>query len=186
MQLREAIECFKPFNEQEEKDRLQILRWMDTGLDLYTRENGMAHFTASAWVMSMDHRKVLMAFHKIFQSWAWLGGHVDGEKDLLQTALREVREESGVTHVKPLRTDIFSLEILPVAGHWKKGKYVSSHLHLNVTYLLMADEREPLRRKPDENTQVAWFSPDEALRAVCEPWMKIHIYEKLCAKSDSL
>lgn len=186
MRLKREIECFEPFNEQEEKDRRQMLRWIDTGMDLYTRENGMAHFTSSAWVLSEDHQKVLMAFHKIFQSWAWLGGHADGETNLLKTALREVKEESGVMHVEPLRTDIFSLEILTVDGHWKNGQYVSSHLHLNITYLLVADEKDPLRQKPDENSGVAWFLPEAALQAVNEPWMKTHIYEKLCAKVKRL
>lgn len=186
MDLRREIEQFKPFNEQEERDRLQILRWMDTGLNLYTRENGMAHFTASAWVVSGDRTKVLMAFHKIYQSWAWLGGHADGERDLLQTALREVKEESGVTHVSPLQSAIFSLEILTVDGHWKNGEYVSSHLHLNVTYLLTANERDPLYSKPDENSNVAWFLREEALQVVREPWMNTHIYQKLNAKLECL
>ena len=98
-----------------------------------------------------------MAYHNIYDSWSWLGGHADGERDLLSVALREVEEESGLTAVRPVREDLFSLEILTVDGHEKRGAYVPSHLHLNVTYLLEAEDGQSLRSKPDENQAVAWF-----------------------------
>lgn len=85
-------------------------------------------------------------------------------------------------NIKELSEDIFSLEILTVDGHEKRGKYVPSHLHLNVTYLLEADEEEILRIKPDENSGVKWFTPDEALKACSEPWMIERVYRKLINK----
>lgn len=42
----------------------------------------------------------------------------------------------------------FSVEVLPVDGHEKRGRYVSSHLHLNVTYLLQAEESDKLTSRP--------------------------------------
>ena len=78
-----------------------------------------------------------------------------------------------------LTENIFSLESLTVDGHWKKGSYVSSHLHLNVTYLLEADEEEVLAVKPDENSGVAWLSLEKAVEASAEPWFQEHIYTKL-------
>ena len=105
-----------------------------------------------------------MVYHNIYNSWSWLGGHADGETDLLAVALREVKEEAGISHVCPVSEEIFSLESLTVDGHVKKGKYVSSHLHLNVTYLLEADFEEAVSIKADENSGVAWFSPEEALK----------------------
>jgi len=64
----------------------------------------------------------------------------------------------------------------------KRGEYVSSHLHLNVTYLLEADSRQPLSSKPDENKAVAWFEPDEVYTRSSEPWFVDRIYKKLNAK----
>ena len=126
--------------------------------------------TASAWVVNKDRSKVLMIYHNIYNSWSWLGGHADGETDLLAVAIREVREEAGIAHVYPVLEEIFSLESLTVDGHIKKGKYVSSHLHLNITYLLEADPEEHLSIKEDENSGVAWFTPEEALEKSTEPW----------------
>ena len=100
-------------------------------------------------------------------------------------AVREVREESGIEKVIPLSEEIFSLEILTVDGHEKKGIYVPSHLHLNVTYLLQADDGAALSVKPDENSGVAWFTPDGAVEASTEPWFRARIYGKLNRKLEA-
>ena len=94
----------------------------------------------------------------------------------------EVKEEAGISNVHPVSEEIFSLESLTVDGHMKKGKYVSSHLHLNVTYLLEADPKENVSVKADENSGVAWFSPEEALGKSTEPWFVEHVYKKLINK----
>lgn len=176
------IENYPPFNEQEEKDKALILGWIRDNENAFSRENTVAHITASAWVVNKDRSKVLMVYHNIYNSWSWLGGHADGETDLLAVALREVKEEAGISHVSPVSEEIFSLESLTVDGHVKKGKYVSSHLHLNVTYLLEADSEEAVSIKADENSGVAWFSPEEALKKSTEPWFVEHVYSKLIEK----
>lgn len=182
MELLNQLEQYRPFNEQETRDREELLRRVRSGEDLYTRDNPAAHFTASAWVVSPLRDQVLLAYHNLYDSWAWLGGHADGERDLLSVAMREVREESGLVQLRPVSRDIYSLEILTVNGHEKHGRYVSSHLHLNVTYLLEADPAAPVRRKPDENSAVAWFGLEEAVAASSEPWFRERIYRKLNAK----
>lgn len=186
MDLLEELERYTPWNEQERRDREELLLRLRTGEALYTRDNRAAHLTASAWVVSPDRRQVLMAYHNLYGSWAWLGGHADGERNLLSVALRETREESGLEHVRPLSERIYSLEILTVDGHEKRGEYVSSHLHLNVTYLLEADPAEPVHCKPDENSRVGWFSLSEAVAASSEPWFRLRIYSKLNAKLTSV
>lgn len=183
MELLEQLERYVPWNEQEETDRRELLRRLRSGEQLYTRENASAHLTASAWVVSQDRQKVLLAYHNIFHAWTWLGGHADGERDLLAVALREVREESGVHTVVPVTRELFSLEILTVDGHEKHGRYVSSHLHLNVSYLLEAAPDQPIRRKADENSAVGWFTPEEAIAASSEPWFRERIYPKLIEKA---
>ena len=132
------IENYAPFNEQEEKDKALILGWIRNNENAFSRENTVAHITASAWVVNKDRSKVLMVYHNIYNSWSWLGGHADGETDLLSVAIREVKEEAGISNVHPVSEEIFSMESLTVDGHVKKGKYVSSHLHFNITYLLEA------------------------------------------------
>ena len=182
MSVVEQIERYIPFNEQEAMDKGMILSCLKNMDKVFFRENTTAHMTASAWVVNHKRDKALMAYHNIYNSWSWLGGHADGEEDLLKVALKEVREESGILNVNPVSEDIYSLEVLTVDGHIKRGAYVSSHLHLNVTYLLEADEDEELSVKADENSGVAWFSLEDAVKASSEPWFREHIYTKLNSK----
>ena len=181
MYLLEQLERYEPYNEQEARDRALLLRALREEADVFTRENDRMHMTASAWVTNEAHDGVLMAYHNIYDSWAWLGGHADGEEDLLAVALREANEESGIRAV-PVSRDIFSLEILHVAPHMKRGKFVCAHLHLNATYLLEADDQAPIRCKPDENSAVRWLDVSEVLSAVSEPAM-LPVYRKLMEKA---
>ena len=173
------ISEYCPCNEQEQADKKNILAFLSENDNAFLRENELAHMTASAWVVNHNRTKVLMVYHKIYDSWSWTGGHADGETDLLSVALREVTEETGIRHVRPVSENIFSLEVLTVDGHEKRGRYVPSHLHMNVTYLLEADEEESLTVCEEENKGVAWFSLEDALKASSEPWFVTRIYQKL-------
>lgn len=182
MRVRDAIAAYEPWNEQEARDQTVILAFLDRYPDAFLRSNLLAHMTASAWVVNPRRDKVLMVYHRLYDSWSWTGGHADGETDLLAVALREVREETGVKKLQPVSPEIYSLEVLTVDGHEKHGAYVPSHLHMNVTYLLEADESGDLRICEAENSGVRWFGLEEALAASTEPWFVERIYKKLNAK----
>ena len=178
-ELKEKIENYKPYNEQEKQDKKVMLDYINNFDNILTRENEFGHFTASSWVVNNQRTKVLMIYHNIYNSWTWTGGHADGEHDLLGTAVRELKEETGVTNVKVLKPDIFSLENICVNGHVKRGKYVSSHVHLNLTYLLEVDEKETLQIKEDENSGVRWIPIEDIDKYSTEPWMVEKVYKKL-------
>jgi len=182
MEIIKQVAAYRPYNQQEENDKIEILKQLQMQKDIFSRDNRIAHMTASAWVVNHDQTKVLMIYHNIYNSWSWLGGHADGDCHLLEVAMREVLEESGLKQVRPVTNDIYSLEILTVDGHEKNGDYVSSHLHLNITYLLEANEEETLSIKPDENSGVSWFTPQDAILASTEPWFQQRIYNKLNEK----
>ena len=182
MEILKELAAYVPQNEQEEKDRTLILDFIERNADAFLRSNRIAHVTASAWVTNPSRDRVLMVYHKIYNSWSWCGGHAAGDTNLLHVALKEWQEETGLTEVKPVDGKIYSVECLTVDGHEKRGVYVSSHLHLNVTYLLEADDRAPLRVCADENSGVAWFTPEEALQKSTEPWFVERVYGKLIEK----
>ena len=186
MGIYEQIKAYRPWNEQERQDQAVILAFLERNPDAFYRSNLLAHMTASAWVVNPQRSKALMVYHRLYDSWSWAGGHADGEEDLLAVALREVREETGVQRLRPVTEEIYSLEVLTVDGHEKHGRYVPSHLHLNVTYLLEAEEDQPLRVCEAENSGVAWFSLADALSASTEPWFVERIYKKLNEKLNSI
>lgn len=182
MTWRKCIENYSAWNEQEEKDKEIILSCLDTYSDILTRKNELVHITSSAFVVNKMRDMTLMVHHNIYNSWSWTGGHADGEEDFLYVAIKEVKEETGVTNVKAVSEDIISLDILPVFGHQKRGKYVAPHLHINVAYLLEADENEQLVVKPDENSSVQWIPLKEIDSFSDEPHMK-EIYKKIIEKA---
>ena len=185
MDLREKIQNYLPYNVEEEKDKELMLKYMDSFDDVLKRTNEIAHFTSSSWIVNKEKTKVLMIYHNIYDSWSWTGGHADGDSDLLHVSLKEATEETGLKNISPLSEEIFSLEVLGVNGHMKKGEYVPCHIHLNLTYLLCANEDETLHIKPDENSDVKWLELEEAIKASSEPYMK-KIYSKLNNKIKDL
>lgn len=178
MSLKENIESFIPYNIQEENDKKLILEYIDMFPDILTRDNKLCHFTASNWIVNKDRTKVLMAYHNIYNSWAGTGGHADGDEDLLRVSIKEASEETGINNLKLLSDGIFSIEILPVSAHIKRGHFVSSHLHLNCTYLFEANEEDEIRIKEDENSGVSWIDIDKTIEVSQEEQMKV-IYQKL-------
>ena len=182
MSLYHEIQKYTPVNQQEEQDQKLVLKYMENCSDYLDRENQIAHFTASIWTINPERTKTLMVYHNIYDSWSWIGGHADGMEDLRSVAMRELQEETGVRDAALLGGDIFSLESLTVNGHVKRGRYVPSHLHLNVTYLAEAREQEALIVNADENQAVKWWSFEDALRVPNEPWMITHVYKKLVEK----
>ena len=180
--LKENIENFIPYNEQEEVEKKIMLDYIRDFNDTLTRQNEYGHFTSSAFVLNKERTKMLMIYHKIYNSWAWVGGHSDGDSDLLYVAMKEAKEETGIKNVTPISNDIYSLEIINVNGHEKRGKYVGSHVHLNVTYLLEADENEEIHIKEDENSGVKWVPIDEVLNITSEIWVRDRVYTKIIEK----
>ena len=184
MNLKELISQYESYNEQEVKDKEMILKYIDTFDDVLTRENEIVHFTCSGLVLNKTRDKVLMVYHNIYNSWSWVGGHADGDSDFLNVAIREVKEETGVKNVSIINPDIIALDVLPVISHMKRGKFVSSHLHVSIAYLLEVDEEETLRIKEDENSKVGWLPMDTFLDSVKEEHMK-PIYQKIMKKVEN-
>ena len=180
--LKENIENFIPYNEQEEIDKKIMQKYINDFDDVLTRQNEYGHFTSSAFVLNKERTKILMIYHKIYNSWAWTGGHSDGDNNLLYVAMKEAKEETGIKKVEPISENIYSLEIINVNGHEKRGKYVSSHVHLNVTYLLEAEENEKIHIKEDENSGVKWVPIDDILELTSEPWVRDRVYAKIIEK----
>ena len=181
MKIKEEIEKYIPYNEQEISDKELMLEYINTFDDVLTRENKMCHFTASNWIVNKDRTKILMIYHKIYKSWAWTGGHADGDSDLLNVALKEAKEETGLNNLKLLSDGIYGLQILTVDSHIKRGKFISSHLHLDCCFLFEANEEDELKIKEDENSGVKWFNIEEATKITNEEKMK-PIYAKLNSK----
>lgn len=179
--LYKQLEEYVPYNRQEAADKQLMLEFIARNADCLLRDNKTAHFASTAWVVNKQRTKVLMVYHNIYKSWAWSGGHADGQSDLLAVARREIAEETGIEEMNLLCDGIFAINALTVERHIKKGQYVSSHLHLDVEYLFEADDSLPLKIKEDENSAVGWINIEDINTAVTEEKMK-PVYALLCEK----
>jgi 8-oxo-dGTP pyrophosphatase MutT (NUDIX family) len=179
------IKNYIPKNEFEAQDKKVMLAYIERYHDnILTRENEMVHICVSGFILNERLDKTLMIYHNLYNSWGWTGGHADGDSDLLAVAIKEAREETGVQNFRPLSDLPQSLEILPVWSHYKNKKVVSAHLHLTITYLLIADESEQLTIKEDENSAVGWIPVDE-IDKYCHETQMLPIYKKLIAAAKS-
>lgn len=179
----DLINNYIPYNEQEFNDKLQILELMKKYDNLLDRLNVLAHFTTSAFIVNKSFDKGLFIFHKIYNSWSWVGGHNDGDDNFINVALKEAKEETGV-NVKLLSKEIYAIDNLCVSPHYKNGKFVSSHLHLNLTFLCIADENDNLIINNNETNGVKWIKLDEFINKVSssEPYMRNYVYPKLISR----
>ncbi len=179
MTFRDKINDYRPINDQERNDKSIILNYIDKFDDtVLTRNNEVAHMTSSGLILNNDLSKILMIHHKIYDTWTWTGGHADGEDDMLLVALTEAREETGLVDIRAQRDEIASVDILPVWGHYKNGVYVSAHLHLNTSFVLIADESDELFTNHDETHGVKWINVSDISKWSNEPYI-IEVYNKI-------
>ena len=186
MDIKTQLLRFAPQTEEEAQVRQKMLAaWEAHGKTLLYRQNEQAHFTASALLLNPAMDKTLMVHHHLFHTFTWTGGHADGEENLLYTAIREAREETGVQQVYPLSTEVLSLDILQVPAHNKKGKPIPAHVHYSVAYGLIVPEKQPVFAKPDENSAVRWIAMRDLRDYCAEPHMLL-LYEKLYRRMKAL
>ena len=177
MNITTLIKQFIPRTTLQQKSKDEILHQLDQyGGNLYYRDMLHGHMTASAIILNPKLDKILMVYHNIYHSYSWAGGHSDGEENLYQVAYEEAKEETGVEKLYPVSRNIISVESLPVEEHMKDGKRVKAHNHYNVTFGFICSEKEQLKIKPDENSNVNWIHI-EKLDQYCTEEEMIPIYE---------
>ena len=129
----------------------EIIRFAEQHPDCLRRSCVPGHLTGSAWIVSPDRTRTLLTHHHKLDKWLQLGGHADGEGDLLAVALREAREESGLTRVRAVSAEIFDCDchLIPARGA------EPAHYHHDLRFMIEADPAEPLVIS-DESKDLAW------------------------------
>jgi len=144
----------------EEKAPLDMLKFLDHETGYFSRNSYNGHFTGSAWIVSPDKSSILMTHHKKLGKWIQLGGHADGENDLLKVALREAKEESGIQQFKVLSEKIFDLDIHAIPQH----NYEPGHLHYDIRFLIEADPTGEAVIISDESHDVTWIPLEDVAK----------------------
>lgn len=131
--------------------------------DHLQRSQPAGHLTGSAWLADPTGRQVLLTHHRKLGIWVQLGGHADGDPDLLAVALREAHEESGIRVIDAVSPAIFDLDIHPIPARGSEP----AHHHYDVRFALRAGERRFV--VGDESHDLAWVTIDRLAEKTTEP-----------------
>jgi len=144
--------CPSP-EEAAHKDRM--IDFIQNNPDCFERTLETGHITASCWLLNKAGTHILLTHHKKLGMWLQLGGHCDGDHDVVRVALKEAQEESGIMHIAPVSADIFDIDIHLIP----ESKKEKAHYHYDVRFLLqvMSDEEIVIS---DESHDLRWFSND--------------------------
>ncbi len=141
----------RPLDPHEAAMTAETIRFVEAHADCLQRTQLSGHLTGSAWVVDAGRTRTLLTHHRKLDKWLQLGGHADGDPDLLAVALREAREESGLTRLRPVTREIFDLD-----RHWiPERKAEPAHWHYDLRFMIEADPAEPLT-VTNESKDLAW------------------------------
>lgn len=157
-QLIHQLTKYSPAFAEEAAFTAQFLDLLKSG-SCYLRTHLPGHITGSAWIVNSTHDKVLLVHHAKLNKWLQPGGHADGDENILQVALREAQEETGLSKLNLLHQDLFDIDIHPIP----QRKDFPEHLHYDVRFAFQADEHVPLLLS-EESHQVAWITYDDIIR----------------------
>src|SRR3990172_2203681 len=157
--------------EAEVVDRISEL--VQAHADCFERTCRPGHITGAAWIVSADRRRCLLPHHRKLDRWLQLGGHADGQSRVEEVALREAREESGMTGfdfvsiegtLLPLDLDVHDIP----ARYDDAGRLIEdAHEHHDVRFLLVSHDWQSISAS-DESHEIGWFSTDQVLRLTDE------------------
>ncbi len=155
--LLNQLAAYQAFDDTEEEMRTRMHNFVAEHADCFSRELETGHITASCWVVNPDRSHALLAFHGKLDRWLQMGGHVEDDPTLLESAMRELEEESGLPEYAVLRESIFDLDIHPIPERpAKAGRPAEpAHFHYDVRFLVEADPTHPLTLSP-ESRELAW------------------------------
>ena len=172
--LLQKLERYRPTDAAEIEHRQQIIEFVTQHEDCFERSLLVGHMTGAAWLIDEQHGRALLTHHRKLDKWLQLGGHCDGDSDILRVALKEAQEESGIDHIESVSADIFDLDVHPIPA---RGE-VPEHLHYDIRFLCRITG-DATFTVSDESHDLAWVTPDEiatmlvgrSITRMCEKWV---------------
>jgi 8-oxo-dGTP pyrophosphatase MutT (NUDIX family) len=153
--LVELLHAYVPSDPEEQVYKERMLEFIKQHADCFERSLAEGHFTGSAWLLNHDKSRALLMHHTKLDQWFQLGGHCDGDSDILAVALKEAQEESGINNIIPVSEDIFDIDIhrIPAFGNNKE------HYHYDVRFLLQVNGLDEIVQNR-ESKELRWISTD--------------------------
>ena len=144
----------------EKKTIKMMIGFLQENPNCFERENLKGHFTGSAWGIDDTHSWILMTHHRQLDLWVQPGGHADGNENLLEVAINETKEETGLTQFKIISEEIFDLDIHEVPQY----KNIPKHFHYDIRFLLETNRNPNDIKISKESFDVAWIHKSAVLQ----------------------
>ena len=150
--LIQRLRAHIPFDAREAVRRDRVLRFVQENERCFERSLLTGHVTASACLVNPELTHTLLTHHAKLNRWLQMGGHCDGDSDVMGTALREAREESGLRSLTVLLGGaIFDVDAHAIPAR----KDEPEHVHYDIRFLVCGSMDEPLQIT-DESHELAW------------------------------
>lgn len=153
--LTDLLQAYFPSFPEEQEYKSRMLEFIQAHEHCFERSLDIGHLTASSWLLNYDGSKVLLMHHAKLNRWLQLGGHADGNADLLAVALKEAREESGIQTIRALSPEIFDIDIHLIPENPKE----KAHYHYDVRFLLQV-ETDEITQKNHESKELRWIGKE--------------------------
>jgi 8-oxo-dGTP pyrophosphatase MutT (NUDIX family) len=162
--LLNKLRNYRPYDQHEREMHEMLISFVESHSNCFERSLKIGHITGSAWIVDRARTRALLTHHRKLDRWLQLGGHADGDADVLRVALREAREESGLEDIRPLSEEIFDVDVHPIPARGAEPR----HFHYDVRFLLEADAVVPLVISR-ESKNLAWVAFGDITRITAEP-----------------
>jgi 8-oxo-dGTP pyrophosphatase MutT (NUDIX family) len=175
--LLQLIESYRTRYPKEIDCVTRFISFVRENSDCFERSLSIGHVTGSAWLVNSKYSHVLLTHHLKLNRWLQLGGHADGNSNILESASREAYEESGLTEIRPVSKEIFDLDIhlIPERGN------EAAHYHYDVRFAFEAVGEEEFKVSA-ESRELAWvpiqeiskYTSEESMQRMAQKWVSIH------------
>ncbi len=151
--LEKLLAEYEPEASEEIESKAKILKFLQTHQqNAFNRENEIGHITASGFLLNKNATKALLTHHAKLDEWIQLGGHCDGNANVLEVAIKELIEESGINSIEPISKKIFDIDIHQIP----KWQNIPAHLHFDIRFLFKVTSNEQIK-KNHESKELKWF-----------------------------
>lgn len=178
--LQQLLTEYSPTYPEEKVYKEQMLTFIKHHPNCFDRSLELGHFTASAWLINKDNSASLLLHHKKLNDWFQLGGHADGDHDLLAVAIKEAQEESGLLNIIPVSGEIFDIDIHMIPANSKD----KAHYHYDVRFLLQHISDEPIVQNHESN-ELRWISKDR-MNLPTHSWSVVRMFDKWVNRYNNL
>jgi 8-oxo-dGTP pyrophosphatase MutT (NUDIX family) len=161
MDKQELIKLLVNYNtsyKEEEEYKKQMLEYLHSNEVFLGKGNKQGHITGSSWIVSTDRKKVLLTYHRKLNKWLQLGGHTEEGEDILEAALREAKEESGLLNIRAVSKEIFDLDVHMIPAR----KDEKEHFHYDIRFIFEADDEDSLQIS-SESKDLKWVPLEQVI-----------------------